>query len=417
MEGCAMWEKRADQDKQDVPMHANEGARTAMSRRNFIRGATAIGTGVATLTTLAKNDALAQATAPVQPAPAPTAPAAVRLTYGEVMKVAREKLYPRCRVCPECDGWACSGEVPGFGGVGSGASFRANLESLAKLRLHLRTVHDVKKPDLSFVLWGEKLSMPILSAATGGTTYNMGGKMTEDEYINAILGGCLEAGTLGMAADGIQDPLHVYEARLKAVSAHQGKAVAIIKPRPQQEILQRIRLVEASGALAVGVDIDSAGRAAMALPGQSVEPKTPAQLAELVGATKLPFIIKGIMMADEAEMALQTGAAAIVVSNHGGRVLDHTPGVAEVLPGIAKKVKGKMVVLADGGIRYGADVLKLLALGADAVLVGRPLIRGAHGGGKEGVALLLNRMKSELIVSMTLTGTPSARNVSPRILA
>lgn len=412
-----MWEKGADHAMQDIPTRSNQEARTAMSRRDFIRGAAVIGTGAATLTTLAKNEAMAQATAPAQTAPAPAAPPAKRLTYDEVMKVAREKLYPRCRVCPECDGWACSGEVPGFGGVGSGASFRANLTSLAKLHLQMRTFHDVKKPDLSLPLWGEKLSMPILSAATGGTTYNMGGKMSEDEYINAILGGCLEAGTLGMAADGIQDPLNVYETRLKAVSTYKGKAIAIIKPRPQQEILQRIRLVEASGALAVGVDIDSAGRAAMALPGQTVEPKTPAQLKELVGATKLPFIIKGIMTADEAEMARETGAAAIVVSNHGGRVLDHTPGVAEVLPEIARKVKGKMIVFADGGIRYGADVLKLLALGADAVLVGRPLIRGAHGGGKEGVALLLNKMKNELIVSMTLTGTASVQGVSPRILA
>jgi isopentenyl diphosphate isomerase/L-lactate dehydrogenase-like FMN-dependent dehydrogenase len=154
----------------------------------------------------------------------------------------------------------------------------------------------------------------------------------------------------------------------------------------------------------------------MALPGQTVEPKTPAQLRELVQATKLPFILKGIMTPDEAEMALQSGAAAIVVSNHGGRVLDHTPGVAAVLPAVARKVKGKMVVFADGGIRYGADVLKLLALGADAVLLGRPLIRGAFGGGKDGVALLLNKMKNELIVSMTLTGTGSVQNVSPRIL-
>jgi isopentenyl diphosphate isomerase/L-lactate dehydrogenase-like FMN-dependent dehydrogenase len=388
----------------------------AVSRRNFMRHAAAVGVGMTALTALARGEALAQATPGTAPPQAAPAAAPRRLTYDEVMKAAREKLYPRCRVCPECDGWACSGEVPGFGGVGSGSSFRANLESLAKLQLHLRTFHDVKKPDLTFPLWGEKLSMPILSAATGGTTYNMGGKMTEDDYINAILGGCLSTGSLGMAADGIQDPLNVYEGRLKAVSAHQGKAIAIIKPRLQNEILDRIRLVEAAGALAVGVDIDSAGRAAMALPGQTVEPKTPAQLRELVQATKLPFILKGIMTPDEAEMALQSGAAAIVVSNHGGRVLDHTPGVAAVLPAVARKVKGKMVVFADGGIRYGADVLKLLALGADAVLLGRPLIRGAFGGGKDGVALLLNKMKNELIVSMTLTGTASVQNVSPRIL-
>ena len=388
----------------------------AVSRRDFMRGAAAVGAGMVTLTTPAPGEAVAQAAPPSQPAPAGAA-RPQPLTYDEVMRVAREKLYPRCRVCPECDGWACSGEVPGFGGVGSGASFRANLEALRGLHLRMRTLHDVKKPDLSVVLWGERLSMPILSGATGGASYNMGGKMTEDDFINAILGGCLAAGSLGMAADGIQDPLSVYETRLKAVSAHKGKAIAIIKPRLQNEILDRIKLVEASGALAVGMDIDSAGRAAMALPGQTVEPKTPAQIRELVKATRLPFILKGVMTLEEAEVALQAGVAAIVVSNHGGRVLDHTPGVAQVLPEIARKLKGKLLVFADGGVRYGADVLKLLALGADAVLVGRPLVRGAHGGGREGVALLLNRMASELTVAMTLTGTAGVGTVDPGILA
>ena len=123
------------------------------------------------------------------------------------------------------------------------------------------------------------------------------------------------------------------------------------------------------------------------------------------------------MTPEEAQMAAETGAAAIVVSNHGGRVLDHTPGAADVLPEIAHKVKGKVIIFCDGGIRYGTDVLKLIALGADAVLVGRPLIHGAFGGGQEGVALMLNKMKGELVNAMILTGTGSIRNVSKDILA
>jgi isopentenyl diphosphate isomerase/L-lactate dehydrogenase-like FMN-dependent dehydrogenase len=122
------------------------------------------------------------------------------------------------------------------------------------------------------------------------------------------------------------------------------------------------------------------------------------------------------MTPEEAEMAVDAGAAAIVVSNHGGRVLDHTPGVADVLGPIAQKVKGKLVILTDGGIRYGDDVLKLLALGADAVLVARPLIRGVFGGGKEGVAVILNRMKIELVMSMILTGTPRVIGVPRKII-
>lgn len=122
------------------------------------------------------------------------------------------------------------------------------------------------------------------------------------------------------------------------------------------------------------------------------------------------------MTPEEAEIALAAGAAAIVVSNHGGRVLDHTPGAAEVLPAIAARVKGRLLIFADGGVRSGSDVLKLLALGADAVLVGRPLVIGVMGGGREGVAFLLNKLKSELIQAMLLTGTADVKSVPRAIL-
>jgi isopentenyl diphosphate isomerase/L-lactate dehydrogenase-like FMN-dependent dehydrogenase len=104
------------------------------------------------------------------------------------------------------------------------------------------------------------------------------------------------------------------------------------------------------------------------------------------------------------------------VSNHGGRVLDFTPGAAEVLAEIAARVKGKTIILADGGVRSGADVLKLLALGADAVLIGRPLVVAAFGGGREGVALMLNQFKNELLQAMLLTGTADVTKVPATIL-
>ncbi len=94
----------------------------------------------------------------------------------------------------------------------------------------------------------------------------------------------------------------------------------------------------------------------------------------MVESTRLPFIIKGIMTVDDALMAVESGASAIIVSNHGGRVLDYTPGTCEVLPDIAKSVKGKITILVDGGVRTGVDVVKMLGLGADAVLMGRPLL-------------------------------------------
>lgn len=390
------------------------------SRRDFIKTAAAVGAGVLAVQAVGGAREANAAEEAKKAATVATAAAAGKsaLKLDQVLKVAREKMYPRCRVCPECDGVACSGEVPGMGGIDSGAAFRNNLTALEQHKLKMVTFHEVKKPDTSLTLFGVKLSMPIMSAVTGGVTYNMGlqGKVTEEEYMEGIVAGCIQAGTIGFAADGIGDPLSVYETRLKTVAKYRGQAAAQIKPRTQAEIIERIRLIEQAGAPFFAIDIDSAGRASRALPGKTVEPKTLKQLREIAKSTKLPFIIKGIMTVDEAKKAIDVGAAGIVVSNHGGRVLDHTPGPASVLASIADSVKGKIVILSDGGIRYGADVLKSLALGADAVLVGRPLIRGSVGGGPEGVALILKKMQGELVVAMTLTGTASVKKVSRRIL-
>ena len=106
----------------------------------------------------------------------------------------------------------------------------------------------------------------------------------------------------------------------------------------------------------------------------------------------------------------------LVVSNHGGRVLDGMAGTADVLPVIAAAVKGKITVLVDGGIRSGEDVLKMLALGADAVLIGRPVAVAAVGGGAAGVALYLEKIRRELSDAMMITGVADVRHVSADIL-
>jgi len=208
----------------------------------------------------------------------------------------------------------------------------------------------------------------------------------------------------------------MYGSGIDAIKKNDGKGIPIIKPRAQDEIIKRIRLAEEAGALAVGVDIDGAGLVTMALKGQPVSPKSPSEIEELVKATKLPFILKGIMTLKEAEIAYNLGVSAIVVSNHGGRILDHTPGVAEVLPEIADKLKGKITIIADGGVRSGVDVLKLLALGADAVLIGRPVVVAVFGGGREALKLYFDTIKSELKQAMLLTGVASVKNVPKEIL-
>ncbi len=166
------------------------------------------------------------------------------------------------------------------------------------------------------------------------------------------------------------------------------------------------------------MDIDGAGLITMALKGSPVGPKTKDELKEIISSTKLPFILKGIMTKEEALLALEVGAKAIVVSNHGGRVLDHTQSTAKVLPEIAEVVKGKMMVLVDGGIRSGVDVFKMLALGADAVLIGRPIIFGAYGGYREGgVSMIIEDMKNELIQAMILTGAKDLASIDKSMIS
>ena len=336
------------------------------------------------------------------------------MNWQEIKKIAKEKLKPYCRVCPVCNGVACAGEVPGMGGVGTGSSFKANFEALNRIKLNLLTIHDVRNPDKEIEFLGQKLSLPVMAAPITGTTYNMGGAITEDVYTQEVIVGSIMAGTVGWTGDGA-DPL-MYGSGIDAIKKNDGKGIPIIKPRAQDEIIKRIRLAEEAGALAVGVDIDGAGLVTMALKGQPVSPKSPSEIEELVKATKLPFILKGIMTLKEAEIAYNLGVSAIVVSNHGGRILDHTPGVAEVLPEIADKLKGKITIIADGGVRSGVDVLKLLALGADAVLIGRPVVVAVFGGGREALKLYFDTIKSELKQAMLLTGVASVKNVPKEIL-
>lgn len=326
-----------------------------------------------------------------------------------VRLTAREKLKGFCRVCPECNGKACAGEVPGMGGTGTGTAFKNNVGALAAFRLNMRTIHGVKHPNTRCELFGQELLTPILGAPITGNKFNMGGALNETEWAEAIIQGCLRSGSLGCTGDA-PDPT-MYIDGVKVVAEAQGRGIPFMKPRELEEVFQCLRRAEAAGAPAVGMDIDAAGLVTIA-----VGPKTKEELKVIIANTSLPFIIKGIMTVDEAELAIEVGAAALVVSNHGGRFLDHTPGTAEVLSKIAAAVGGRIPVIVDGGVRTGVDVLKMLALGADAVLIGRPLVIAAYGGGAEGVDLAVRKMTNELKQAMILTGCATLSDITMEVL-
>ncbi len=141
-----------------------------------------------------------------------------------------------------------------------------------------------------------------------------------------------------------------------------------------------------------------------------------ADLDWLRAQTRLPILLKGILSAADAEQALAAGVDGLIVSNHGGRTLDGLPATIEALPEVAAAVQGRVPVLLDGGIRRGTDILKALALGADAVLVGRPCIFALAAAGAVGVAHVLQLLRAELEVAMALTGCADLASIGPQTI-
>ncbi len=332
----------------------------------------------------------------------------------EIFQNAKEKMKGYCRVCPVCNGKACAGEVPGMGGLLTGSSFMANVDALAQYKFNMRLIHDVTSPDTSVDFLGKKLSMPVLAAPIGGVSFNMGGGVSEEEYIDAVVGGSLASGTYGCTGDGVVDV--IYSAGMGAITKNSGRGIPFIKPWEDEEFYTKLKLAEATGAEFFGMDIDAAGLVTLALMGRPVSPKTLADLKKIISSTSMKFILKGVMTVDNALLAVEAGADAIVISNHGGRVLDSTPGTAEVLSPIAEAVRGKTTIIVDGGIRNGGDILKMLALGADITMIGRPISIAAVGGLQEGVEKYFEKIKGELIQSMILTGTADVTSVDKTIL-
>ena len=376
------------------------GAGSRLHRRDLLKVSALAGCGGVA------GRAVLPAAAPAQQ-PAQSAPAGreeASLTMKDVLDRARERLYPTCRVCPVCDGVACAGESDAIGGAGTGMSFQNNFTALRRVKVAMRTIHGVTKADTSATIFGHRISLPAVCAPMGPAATRYGKGMKQEEWFDALVGGCVAAGTIGAVGDNLTYPIDDVRRNLSVVARFSGKALYNSKPIANSIILKWLPAIEATGAAWLSIDVDSG-------------PKGVEDLRELVKAFRVPIVIKGVMTVDDALRCIDAGAAGIAVSNHGGRRLDHTPGTADVLPAIAEKVKGKVPILTDGCVQTGTDILKYLALGADIVMVGRHLLRAAYGAGVEGVALFMNRLQDELQRAMVLTGVPSVEKISRAILA
>ena len=329
---------------------------------------------------------------------------------------AKEMMKGACRVCPVCDGRACAGEVPGMGGLGTGAAFKNNIAALAEIGLNMRLIHGAKEPCTRTAWLGMELELPIVAAPIGGM-FNFKEALPESEYILSVLEGCREAGSIGCGGDGV--PPAITDAVFSGIPKVGGWGVPFIKPWESAELDEKLERAFATGCSAVGMDLDAAGLVTLRKMGRPVGPKTPQELRKLVDkahAAGLKFIAKGIMTVRDAWLAVEAGVDCVAVSNHGGRVMEYAPGGARVLPDIARAVGGVVSIMADGGVRNGADAFKLLALGADVVGIGRPVSLAAIGGGREGVAMLFNNLRGELIQTMILTGCPDLASINENAL-
>lgn len=309
-----------------------------------------------------------------------------------------------------------------MGGAGTGESFRANVRSLAHLRLLPSLLREPQEPDTACELFGFSLSMPVLAAPMTGASFNLAGAMSEQDFVAALLDGAEAAGTVGCTGDGGLD--ESWSAARDALGQRPGRVIPFFKPWADAELTVKLDAAEALGVSILGLDLEGIGFTILNEIGRPVISRRPEELREILARHPFRVILKGVMTPDEGEAAVEAGAAAVLVSNHGGRVLDHTPGVAEVLPAVARAVRrasgrkqsGRVLVLADGGVRSGADVLAMLALGADAVMVGRPLALAAVGGGADAVAAWLRQCRWELAQAMVLTGRPDLGSISSLIL-
>ena len=331
------------------------------------------------------------------------------MTFQEVLANAQEKMGP-CRACSVCNGKACRNTIPGPGAKGYGDTAIRNFEEWKKIRVNMDTICSNFTPDTGFDFFGCHMKYPVFAGPVGAVFLHYGDMLDDVSYNDILVSGCADAGILAFTGDGTNPA--VMQAACRAIGQTGGRAIPTVKPWDMNTLKEKFALIQESGSLAVAMDIDAAGLPFL----QNLDPpagsKTVEELAQVIRDAGKPFIVKGIMTVEGAKKALEAGASAIIVSNHGGRVLDQCPSTAEVLPEIADAVGKDLMVLADGGIRDGVDVFKALALGAKGVVIARPYVTAVYGGRQEGVKALTEKLGHELADTMKMCGTPDLASIT-----
>jgi isopentenyl diphosphate isomerase/L-lactate dehydrogenase-like FMN-dependent dehydrogenase len=310
------------------------------------------------------------------------------------------------------------------GGAADELTLRANEEAWRRIAIRPRVLVDVSDRDPATTLLGVRRPHPLIVAPMAFH------RLVHPDAEPETARGAADTGTpfclstlattspAELAAAVPEAPrwfqLYVFKDRgvtselVQAAVEHGYEALVLTVDLPVQGRRER----DLRAAFRIDASVPSVGgRAGMSLP-EMVEQFDPGltwgDLERLVDESRLPVLVKGVLTPEDARLAAAAGAAAVVVSNHGGRQLDTVAASADALPPVVDEVGAELDVLVDGGIRRGTDVLKALALGARAVMVGRPAIWGLAAAGADGVRRTLEVLLEELDISLALAGTPVA---------
>lgn len=331
------------------------------------------------------------------------------MTYDELLENARKYLGPHCKGCAVCNGVACRNTMPGPGAKGTGDNAIRNYSRWRDIRINMDTLTDVRSADTSVEIFGRSFKYPIFAGPVGAVKMHYSDRYDDASYNNILVSACAEAGIAAFTGDGT-DPM-VMEHACSAIKNSSGAGIPTVKPWNMETIKEKLALVRSSKAFACAMDIDGAGLPFLKNMDPPAGNKSTDELHAVAEEAGVPFIVKGIMTVKGAVKAVEAGASGIIVSNHGGRVLDQCPATAEVLAEIADAVRGKITIFVDGGIRSGTDVFKALAMGADAVVIARPYVTAVYGGGAEGVHLYTEKIGEELRDAMLMCGAASLKDI------
>ncbi len=318
-----------------------------------------------------------------------------------------------------------------------------NLAAYRRIKLRYRVLVDVSRRNLSTTVLGQSLSMPVLVApmAFQRLAHDSGELATVKAagaagtvMILSTLSTCSVEEVTAVASGPVWFQLYVFKDRavtralVERAEAAGCQALVLTVDTPMLSC--RERDVRNQFHLPLGLSAKNLTKAGLQdLPEETDESalyKYFAQLTDpslswkdvawLKSITKLPVLVKGVIRADDAVRAVESGVAGIIVSNHGGRQLDSAPATIDVLKEVVEAVEQRVEVLVDGGIRRGTDVLKAIALGARAVLLGRPVLWGLAVGGEQSARDVLEIIRHELDLAMALCGCPSLADIKPDLI-